>query len=106
MICTENIFEIVKGGRIKEIAGAVSEAIASGENANGILNAMIEAMAVIGEGFKTGEIFIPEMLVAAMTMQAGVAVLSMAFALADVPSRSSSPIRSSKNKRGMRTAIR
>jgi corrinoid protein of di/trimethylamine methyltransferase len=41
-----------------------------------ILNkGMIEAMGNVGEKFKTGELFVPEMLVAARAMKAGVEIL-------------------------------
>lgn len=36
---------------------------------------MISAMSVVGEKFKNGEIFVPEMLVAARAMKKGVEVL-------------------------------
>ena len=36
---------------------------------------MIDAMAVVGERFKNGEIFVPEMMVAARAMKKGVEVL-------------------------------
>jgi Predicted cobalamin binding protein len=36
---------------------------------------MIEAMGVVGEKFSAGEIFVPEMLVAARAMSKGVEVL-------------------------------
>ena len=74
MSSMEKIFEVVKSGQAREIGTAVSEALANGLEAKDILDKMTEAMGVVGEGFKTGEIFIPEMLVAAMTMQAGVQV--------------------------------
>ena len=51
-------------------------ALDSGCDPTEILNkGMIDAMAVVGEKFKNGEIFVPEMLVAARAMKKGVEVL-------------------------------
>ena len=41
---------------------------------------MIDAMGRVGEAFRNGEIFVPEMLIAAKAMQAGVATLKPALA--------------------------
>ncbi|MFI3312613.1 MAG: cobalamin-dependent protein [Eubacteriales bacterium] len=69
------IFEMVKTGKMNDIAGAVAASLEAGEPALDTLDTMVSAMAEIGEGFKNGTVFIPEMLLGAMTMQAGVAVL-------------------------------
>lgn len=71
----EKIFELVRYGKVKEIAEETAKALEAGEDAKEILNTMIDAMAVVGDGFKDGSVFVPEMLIAAMTMQTGVEVL-------------------------------
>ena len=66
----------VSMGKSKLVPGLVQEAIDEGNAPIDILNqGMIEAMAVVGEKFKAGEIFVPEMLVAAKAMKKGVEAL-------------------------------
>ena len=65
----------VETGKIKLIGGAVSDALEGGATPQDILNAMVDSMGVIGEKFQRNEVFVPEMLVAALTMKKGVAVL-------------------------------
>lgn len=70
----------VETGKAKIIPGLVQEALNEGISAANILEAMIEAMSVVGDNFSAGEIFVPEMLVAAKAMQKGVEVLKPALA--------------------------
>jgi len=76
----QEISGAVEAGKTKLIAGLVQEALAAGDNATDILNAMISSMGTIGDKFSTGEIFVPEMLVSAKTMQKGVEVLKPVLA--------------------------
>ena len=63
-------------GKSKLVPGLVQEAIDEGNAPIDILNqGLIEAMSVVGEKFKAGEIFVPEMLVAAKAMKKGVEAL-------------------------------
>lgn len=72
----KEVAEAVQYGKAKLVGGLVQEALDAGCDPNDILNqGMIDAMRVVGEKFKNGEIFVPEMLVAARTMKKGVAVL-------------------------------
>ena len=71
----ENVKDLVSRGKAKLIAAAVTEAVEGGCAAEDILNTMIGAMDVVGEKFKNGEIFVPEMLIAAKAMKKGVEVL-------------------------------
>jgi len=71
----ENVKNLVNTGKAKLIAAAVQEALDEGCNATDILGSMIEAMDIVGEKFKNGEIFVPEMLIAAKAMKKGVEVL-------------------------------
>ena len=71
----ENVKQIVLTGKIKLIQGAVQEALDRGASAPDILNAMSDAMEEVGRLFQNGDLFVPEMLVAAKTMQRGVMVL-------------------------------
>lgn len=70
------IADLVERGKVKLVASAVQEALDQGCDPIEILNqGMIETMNVVGEKFRTGAIFVPEMLVAAKAMKKGVAVL-------------------------------
>lgn len=71
----EEIKATVEAGRPKLIPGLVQEALDEGSTADAILQAMIDSMGVIGDKFSAGEIFIPEMLMAAKAMAKGVDVL-------------------------------
>lgn len=66
----------VEIGKSKLVPGLVQEALDEGNAPIDILNkGMIDAMSVVGEKFKAGEIFVPEMLVAAKAMKKGVETL-------------------------------
>lgn len=65
----------VAAGKTKLVAGLVQEALEGGADAQEILGVMSEAMAEVGEKFSAGELFTPEMLLAARAMQKGVDVL-------------------------------
>jgi len=71
----EKVNDLVSRGKAKLVGAAVAEAIEEGCAPEEILNAMIGAMDVVGEKFKNGEIFVPEMLIAAKAMKKGVEVL-------------------------------
>ena len=72
----EELAAAVGRGKSKLVPGLVQEALDEGNAPLDILNTgMIDAMAVIGERFKNGEIFVPEMLIAAKAMKKGVEVL-------------------------------
>ena len=76
MTIYEEISSAVQRGKRKEVAPLVQQAIDEGCSAEDILNqALIPAMDVIGEKFSQGEVFVPEMLVAARAMSAGTDVL-------------------------------
>ena len=81
------VADIVIAGRAKQAPALVQAALDAGANAMDILNAMIEAMSVVGERFKNNEIFVPEMLVSAKTMKKGVEVLKPHLAADAVGSR-------------------
>ena len=71
----QTVADNVIKGKSKVIAGLVQEALDAGCDASEILNAMIDAMGVVGDKFKRNEIFVPEMLIAAKAMKKGVEVL-------------------------------
>lgn len=72
----QEVYDLVVKGKSKLIGAAVQEALDAGCDAAEILNkGMISAMDEVGEKFKNGEIFVPEMLIAAKAMKKGVEVL-------------------------------
>lgn len=72
----QEVYDLVVKGKAKLTAPAVQEALDAGCAPAEILNqGMIRAMDEVGARFKAGDIFVPEMLVAARAMKKGVEVL-------------------------------
>ena len=71
----EDVKQAVYSGKIKLIQGVVQETLDEGVGAVEILDAMSAAMDEVGVKFQNGELFVPEMLVSAKTMQRGVMLL-------------------------------
>ena len=71
----ENVKDLVTRGKAKLVGPAVQEALDEGCDPNAVLDTMISAMDVVGENFKNGTIFVPEMLISAKAMKKGVEVL-------------------------------
>ena len=71
----DQVKEIVATGRLKKVEGAVQEALDAGATPQEVLDSMMSAMDIVGAKFQKNEIYVPEMLVAAKTMQRGVGVL-------------------------------
>ncbi len=67
--------ELVEAGKSKKVGTVVQEALDAGSQPAEILAAMVESMGVVGDKFSAGEIFVPEMLIAAKAMSKGVDVL-------------------------------
>lgn len=74
----------VTTGKLKKIEGIVQEALDSGCEAAAILDTMTEAMDEIGDRFQKGELFVPELLVAAKTMQKAMVLLKPLLQQGDV----------------------
>lgn len=74
-ILTE-IQEATIGGRAAEVEKLVSRALEEKFSLDDIVNnGFIAAMSIVGEKFRKNEIFVPEMLIAARAMKAGLKVL-------------------------------
>ena len=71
----QSVKELVETGKSKKIGAAVQEALDAGTQPGEILQAMVDSMGVVGDKFSAGEIFVPEMLIAAKAMSKGVDVL-------------------------------
>ena len=79
MAVLEDLRDKTMAGKRKETGPLVQQALDEGIEPQVILDAMIEAMSIIGERFSKGEAFVPEMLVAARAMTAGTDVLKPAM---------------------------
>ncbi len=76
MTIFEEIAQTLQKGRAKLVAELVTKALESGEQAKDILEkGLLAGMNVIGEKFQKNEVFVPEVLIAARAMDAGVKVL-------------------------------
>ncbi len=71
----EEVKAKVEAGKSKLVPGLVQEALDAGSAPGEILQAMVDSMGVVGDKFSSGEIFVPEMLIAAKAMSKGVEVL-------------------------------
>ena len=68
----QKIYEAVINGSSDVVVNLVRAAIEEGESAETILNdGLISAMGEIGKLYEQGDLFVPEMLIAARAMQAG-----------------------------------
>lgn len=70
------ISELVQKGKAKDVKVLVARALEEGISAKEILNeALIAGMMVVGERFKAGEVYVPEVLISARAMNQGVNIL-------------------------------
>jgi len=73
MTTTEQISQTVQNGQADEVVRLIEMALNEGIEIQTILNqGLIQGMAIIGKKFKEGEIFIPEVLIAARAMTKGI----------------------------------
>ena len=72
----EKFYNALSHGKVDEVKQLTQEALKGGESAEKVLKeGLIQAMDRIGVRFKNCEIYIPEVLIAARAMHAGLAVL-------------------------------
>lgn len=72
----QKIYQNVLEGNASEVQSGVQAALQAGTAADVILNqALIAAMEEVGKRFEEGDFFVPEMLIAARAMQAGLTIL-------------------------------
>ncbi len=74
----------VEAGDRAAAASLTQEALDGGVAPKAVLDAMTAAMDAVGRRFQEGEIFVPEMLISARAMKAGMAVLEPALVAAGV----------------------
>jgi 5-methyltetrahydrofolate--homocysteine methyltransferase len=76
MVILEEISEALFVGNAKKVKNLVDQALKERVDSKEILNkALIPGMMVVGDKFKNGEYFIPEVLVAARAMNAGMELI-------------------------------
>ncbi|MBM4277474.1 MAG: cobalamin-binding protein [Deltaproteobacteria bacterium] len=76
MVDVERFYTMLSQGKMEETKKLTQEALDSGEPVETILKSgLIAAMERIGVRFRNGEVYIPEVLIAARAMHAGLAVL-------------------------------
>ena len=83
----EQMREDLYNGNVDEVAAATQKALDEGMSAQEILNnGLVGGMDVVGRDFKAGILFIPEVLLCARTMHAGLEILRPLLAESGVPS--------------------
>jgi 5-methyltetrahydrofolate--homocysteine methyltransferase len=83
----KTIFQNVIDGQAAEAEAGVEAALEAGIPADAILNqSLIAAMDEVGRRFENGDFFVPEMLIAARAMQAGLKLLKPRLVEANVKS--------------------
>ncbi len=81
----DEIYDCIIDGNAPRTAEMVQGALENGHDPGQILNeSMVAAMAEVGRLFEIGEYFVPEMLVSARAMKAGLAVLRPHLAQAEI----------------------
>ncbi len=89
----ETISLLLQQGRKAKVVEAVQAAMDEGAPAQEILDeGLIAGMNVVGERFKNNEVFVPEVLISARAMNAGVEVLKPALTRAGVASKGTAVI--------------
>lgn len=72
---TPKYYEAMSKGSANRIKEMTEEALTRGESAASVLGDLIESLGIIGAAFRDGDIFLPEMMIAARAMHAGLGVL-------------------------------
>jgi len=76
MVDLNELKENVINGKADEVKELTQKALGEGQDIEEVLNeALIGGMDVVGEKFKRNEFYVPEMLISARAMKAGMAVL-------------------------------
>jgi len=84
----ETMIDLLRKGRAKEIQAETQAALDEGHTPKEILEqALMEGMRIVGDLFKTNQIYVPEMLIAARAMNASLEVLKPLFLAGDVEER-------------------
>jgi 5-methyltetrahydrofolate--homocysteine methyltransferase len=85
MQTTESICQALMKGRAAEVKQLVEKALAEGLPAAKVLSdGLLQGMGIIGDKFKKNEVYVPEVLIAARAMKAGMEVLKPKLVAAGV----------------------
>ena len=83
----QELFDAIVAGKAPIVQQKVQEALAAGMDPAVILNeGLIAAMREVGRRFEVGKYYVPEMLIAARAMKAGLAILAPQLKQANVQS--------------------
>ena len=87
MSLVQEISQYLQQGRAKNVKELVQKALDEGIDAKTILNeGLLDGMSIIGEKFKNNEVYVPEVLIAARAMYAGMDVLKPVLSSSGVES--------------------
>lgn len=87
MATLESVSQCVVTGNLGEVQGQVQSLIDAGVAPLDIINdGLINGMNIVGPKFKAGEMFVPEVLMSAKAMAAGVELVKPLIASEDMPS--------------------
>ncbi len=85
MVDYQHLNRLLYDGKADELRAMVEQALAEGHSVDEILHrGLIAGMQVVGADFKHNRIFVPQVLVAARAMKAGMAVLQPLLASSEV----------------------
>lgn len=81
----DEISSFLQQGRAPKVKELVMQALANSEDPKKVLEeGLLSGMSVIGEKFKNNEVYVPEVLIAARAMNAGMEILKPALSGSDV----------------------
>lgn len=87
MSLVQEISQYLQQGRAKNVKELVQKALDEGIDAKTILNeGLLDGMSIIGEKFKNNEVYVPEVLIAARAMYAGMDILKPVLSSSGVES--------------------
>ena len=85
MSILQDIAENLMKGKANDVKALVEQALGEGSAPGDVLNdGLLAGMSVIGERFKKNEVYVPEVLIAARAMKAGMEILQPKLAAAGV----------------------
>jgi 5-methyltetrahydrofolate--homocysteine methyltransferase len=85
MIDRQKFYTFISQGKMDEVKKLTQEALDGGDSPGAILQGLIQAMEQIGIRLKNGDIYIPEVLIAARAMHAGMDVLKPILSKSNTP---------------------
>ncbi len=84
----EELSTLVQQGRANNVKDIIAAELEKGTNPKDLLqDGLLVGMSIIGEKFKNNQVYVPEVLIAARAMQAGIDGLATALAAEDVEAK-------------------